>query len=70
MHVGLSMIFQNLSERDDRTMMCRELDIISRAEALGFESIWVPEHHFAGYTVAPNVPQLLAWIAARTERLR
>ncbi len=71
MHTGLSAIFQNLGDRSaDRQMMQRELSLISSAEDLGFESVWVPEHHFAGYTVAPNVPQLLAWIASRTTHMR
>ena len=41
-----------------------------RAEALGFHSLWLPEHHFGG---AGSIPQPLLWhaaVAARTRRLR
>ena len=71
MHTGLSVIFQNLDAPGaDREMMRRELDLIARAEERGFDSVWIPEHHFAGYTVAPNVPMVLAWAAAHSTRLR
>jgi alkanesulfonate monooxygenase SsuD/methylene tetrahydromethanopterin reductase-like flavin-dependent oxidoreductase (luciferase family) len=40
-----------------------------RAEALGFHSIWLPEHHF-GAGAIPSPLLLLAAAAARTQRLR
>jgi len=71
MHTGLSVIFQNLGEpAADRAMMRRELGLIASAESRGFDSVWIPEHHFAGYTVAPNVPMVLAWAAAHSTKLR
>jgi alkanesulfonate monooxygenase SsuD/methylene tetrahydromethanopterin reductase-like flavin-dependent oxidoreductase (luciferase family) len=40
-----------------------------RAEAAGFDSVWIGEHHFCDYVVS-SPPVLLAAIAARTERVR
>ena len=39
------------------------------AEALGFDSVWLGEHHFCDYVLAAP-PVVLAAIAARTTRLR
>lgn len=46
------------------------LDVIAETERLGFEGVWVPEHHCTGdgYMPSPNV--ILAAIAARTSKIR
>lgn len=41
-----------------------------RAEALGFQSIWLPENHFSGRGAIPSPLTLLAAMAARTHRIR
>jgi alkanesulfonate monooxygenase SsuD/methylene tetrahydromethanopterin reductase-like flavin-dependent oxidoreductase (luciferase family) len=46
MHTGLSLIFQNLAEVDDRDVYSAELDLAVRAKEAGFDSVWVPRHHF------------------------
>src|SRR5580693_2294262 len=40
------------------------------AEALGFHSTFVVEHHFTGYGQVSATLNLLAWLGARTRRLR
>jgi alkanesulfonate monooxygenase SsuD/methylene tetrahydromethanopterin reductase-like flavin-dependent oxidoreductase (luciferase family) len=42
------------------------------AEALGFDSLWLTEHHFQheGYEVVPNIVLLSAMIAMKTERIK
>jgi natural product biosynthesis luciferase-like monooxygenase protein len=47
------------------------LDQVDRAEALGFESVWLTEHHFQYYGgLVPSPPILAAAIAQRTRRIR
>jgi alkanesulfonate monooxygenase SsuD/methylene tetrahydromethanopterin reductase-like flavin-dependent oxidoreductase (luciferase family) len=71
MHTGMTLTFQNLDgERTDREAMASELQYAKRAEELGFDSLWVPEHHFTDYELTPNVLQLHAWVAAQTQHLR
>jgi alkanesulfonate monooxygenase SsuD/methylene tetrahydromethanopterin reductase-like flavin-dependent oxidoreductase (luciferase family) len=40
------------------------------AEALGYNSAWLPEHHFGFFGVLPTPAQALTYIAAKTTRLR
>jgi alkanesulfonate monooxygenase SsuD/methylene tetrahydromethanopterin reductase-like flavin-dependent oxidoreductase (luciferase family) len=52
---------------DGAEALCRQGE---RAEALGFDSLFLPEHHFAGAGSLPAPLLLLAALAARTRRLR
>lgn len=71
MHVGLSLIFQNLDgHQTDRDVYVSELALAARAEDDGFDSVWTPEHHFGDYQLTPNVPQFLSWVAGRTSRVQ
>ncbi len=51
-------------------LYAQALDQIVEAERLGFDSVWLTEHHFCddGYTPSPLV--IAAAIGARTRRLR
>jgi alkanesulfonate monooxygenase SsuD/methylene tetrahydromethanopterin reductase-like flavin-dependent oxidoreductase (luciferase family) len=47
-----------------------ELRLIESAEALGYDSIWLTEHHFADDAYSPALVPLAAAVASRTERVR
>lgn len=47
-----------------------ELQLIREAEQLGFDTIWLTEHHFAEDGYSPSIIPLAAAIAATTERVR
>jgi alkanesulfonate monooxygenase SsuD/methylene tetrahydromethanopterin reductase-like flavin-dependent oxidoreductase (luciferase family) len=40
------------------------------AEEIGFDAVWLAEHHFSDYGVAPSTAVLAAAIAARTSTIR
>lgn len=40
------------------------------AEELGFDAVWLAEHHFTKYGVVPSIPVLAAAIAERTSTIR
>lgn len=70
MHVGYEAAFQNRETDPDHVFLRRELEFCLRAESLGFDSVWVTEHHFSNYGLIPDPLQLLAHIAARTSNIR
>ena len=69
---GLWYDFRNPQpwQQDFETFYAERLQQIADAEALGFDSVWLTEHHFCddGYTPSPLV--LSAAIGARTQRMR
>ena len=46
------------------------VDYVVEAEALGYDSIFVVEHHFTGFGQLSASLNLLTWAAARTTTLR
>ncbi|MGE0699821.1 MAG: LLM class flavin-dependent oxidoreductase [Hyphomicrobiaceae bacterium] len=48
----------------------RYIDYVLEAEALGFHSVFVVEHHFTGVGQVSASLSLLAYLAARTSRIR
>ena len=71
MNVGLLMVFQNFQDRiTDTDAYRRDIHLASLAEPLGFDTLGALEHHFWNYAMSPDNTQFLAYMAARTERIR
>lgn len=71
MHVGLGVQLANLDRKvRDADVYNLELGLASKAEAAGFDSVWVSEHHFADYQLTSQQSMVLSWLAAQTERIR
>ncbi|MDB5430837.1 MAG: alkane 1-monooxygenase [Caulobacter sp.] len=79
MKAGMTFFFQHpnyLEEGEgptavsDRGIIKRDIAQASRAEELGYDAVWSVEHHFTGYTMVPDVTQVLAFIASRTKHIQ
>jgi len=70
MHVGLCTVFANYAHVPDARFMQEELKQLLLADELGFDSIWMTEHHFDDYSISPAPLMTLAWLAARTKTIR
>src|SRR5689334_9038662 len=47
------------------------IDHLAHAEELGFDAVWVNEHHFHQYGgLMPSLPTMLAAVAQRTSQVR
>jgi alkanesulfonate monooxygenase SsuD/methylene tetrahydromethanopterin reductase-like flavin-dependent oxidoreductase (luciferase family) len=47
-----------------------QIEVVELLEELGFDGVWIAEHHFRDYGVVNNIFTMLANLAARTENLR
>jgi alkanesulfonate monooxygenase SsuD/methylene tetrahydromethanopterin reductase-like flavin-dependent oxidoreductase (luciferase family) len=61
----------NLDRRvSDADVYRLELGLAARAEDSGFDSIWLPEHHFSDYNLSSQQLMILSWLAAQTTSVR
>jgi len=72
MNFGLLMSFRNSSrnELSYSELYRKHVDLCVEAEELGFDTIWLTEHHFVDDGYSPTMMPLAAAIAARTKRIR
>ncbi|HEX7784818.1 MAG TPA: LLM class flavin-dependent oxidoreductase, partial [Methylomirabilota bacterium] len=70
MNFGTFLLMQSPSARSSREMYARAIELALAAEQLGFDNIWLAEHHFSTYGYLSRPVQLATYIAARTTRLR
>lgn len=58
-------------DRKDPNQMIKDLaEQCIYAEDLGFNSVWVPEHHFSVLGVLPSPSVFLSYVAAKTKRVQ
>ena len=72
MNFGLLMPFQNPPRwaRPFPELYREQIDQIVRAEELGYDTVWLTEHHFDQDGWSPSLLPLAAGIATRTRRIR
>ncbi|MGH7319290.1 MAG: LLM class flavin-dependent oxidoreductase [Candidatus Rokuibacteriota bacterium] len=73
MRLGVFSVVDHYPSELPRTVgeLYRELlEQVEAAEALGFDSFWVAEHHFHEYGAIPSPPVWMASAAERTRRIR
>jgi len=72
MHVGLASGFahQRGAEYDDARFLREELGNLELADRLGFDSVWITEHHFSDYSLSNDPLQLLTYLAGRTKHVK
>ena len=69
MKTGIFLLTENFNSNAHATIMS-DLDIACYAEDLGFDEVWFAEHHFNAFSVIPNPTLMMAYVAAKTTRIR
>jgi alkanesulfonate monooxygenase SsuD/methylene tetrahydromethanopterin reductase-like flavin-dependent oxidoreductase (luciferase family) len=70
MNWGLFFLMQRDEAWTEQAVYDSCLEQMLAAEGLGYESVWIAEHHFNDYGLCPAPPVLAAFLAARTSTLR
>ena len=70
MEFGLFFLMQRDEAWSEQRVYESSLEQMLAAEALGYSSVWIAEHHFNDYGLCPAPPVLASYVAARTSRLR
>ena len=70
MRFGLFFLLERPENGNDLEIYKNSMEQIRVADELGYDYVWLAEHRFTRYGVAPDVLVLGAWAAAATKRLR
>ena len=72
MHVGLATGFAHQGSRSgpDADFIHEEIGHLLLAEELGFDSVWITEHHFSTYSMSNDPLQLLTYLAGKTRHVK
>ena len=70
MRFSIQLLASRREHQADTEVYANTLDECRLAERLGFDTIWLAEHHFSTYGILPSLPVLAAAIARETRRVR
>src|SRR5688572_11347667 len=70
MDFGLFFLMQRDEQWSEQAVYDSDMAQMLAAEALGYESVWIAEHHFNDYGLCPAPQVLAAFLAARTSKIR
>ena len=69
MRLGMFYLFSEFGDMAQDRIFSEVLEEIDYGEELGFDSVWLPEHHFSVYGTLGNPLMFASAIAQRTKRL-
>ncbi|MDP6688824.1 MAG: LLM class flavin-dependent oxidoreductase [Alphaproteobacteria bacterium] len=70
MKFGMMYLFSEYGEIPQAQVFKEFLEEVELAEELGFDSIWLPEHHFSVYGMLGDTLTMAAAIAQRTKKIK
>ena len=70
MKFGVFLLGDKPPNLSDQQVFSNFIDEARMAEKLGFDAVWLAEHHFSPYGTIASLPVAAAAIAAVTERIR
>lgn len=69
MKVGIFLLHENFNATA-YVATHNEIELAMYAEELGFDEVWFAEHHFNSFSVIPNPSLTMAYLSAKTTKIR
>lgn len=69
MNIGLMLLYENWNDDFSKAFQNQQ-EIIMIGEQLGFDEVWITEHHFNKFSLSSSIMTLMAYIIATTKRIR
>jgi alkanesulfonate monooxygenase SsuD/methylene tetrahydromethanopterin reductase-like flavin-dependent oxidoreductase (luciferase family) len=69
MKLGIFLLTENYASSPHATLF-NDIELAVYAEKLGFDEVWFAEHHFNSFSVIPNPSLMMAYLAAKTTKIR
>ncbi len=70
MQFGLMYLFSEYGNITQAEAFEQFLEEVEYADELGFDAVWIPEHHFSIYGMLGDTLTLAAAVAQRTKRIK
>jgi alkanesulfonate monooxygenase SsuD/methylene tetrahydromethanopterin reductase-like flavin-dependent oxidoreductase (luciferase family) len=70
MKFAVFSLMQWPEDRAQADVYRNEIDQLTLAEEMGYDAVWLAEHHFSRYGIGPSIHLTAAHLAARTSRVR
>ncbi len=67
---GLLQLFEDAKGKTEQQFLQENIDLITYADRVGLDGVWLAEHHFTDYGVMPSTQVFAAYLAGITERIR
>jgi alkanesulfonate monooxygenase SsuD/methylene tetrahydromethanopterin reductase-like flavin-dependent oxidoreductase (luciferase family) len=69
MKTGIFLLHENF-HKNQQNAIHDELSLGIYAESLGFDEVWFAEHHFNDFSLIPNPSLAMAYLSAKTSKIR
>lgn len=69
MKLGIFLLTENY-HNNAQIAILNDVELATYAESLGFDEVWFAEHHFNSFSVIPNPALMMAYVAAKTSKIR
>jgi alkanesulfonate monooxygenase SsuD/methylene tetrahydromethanopterin reductase-like flavin-dependent oxidoreductase (luciferase family) len=70
MQFGMMYLFSEFGGKPQAQVFKEFMEEVDLAEELGFDSVWLPEHHFTEFGMLGDTLTMAAALATRTERIK